>query len=146
MNPRSVLLIDDSPAFRQLASRLLREYYASALSLVGVSPGSVDALQQARQQKPAIVLLGVGLHSLAGLRLVPLLRKELPNAGIVVLGSLDCRAYRQAAFDAGADAYIAKATLNRTLLATIDRVASALPHRHLAPRDTCLCIEPCVCD
>lgn len=115
----SVLLIDSNPTFLRIAARLLQEHYHNELMLVGISSGNDDAIHKARHLAPQIILVGLSQHSLVCLRLIPHLRTAMPTAGIIVLGSLDIHAYRQAATDAGADAFIAKVAMNNALLPTI---------------------------
>lgn len=117
-----VLLVDENLTFLRIASRLLRDYYAEELDLVGASAGGDDVLNQLHRLQPRVVLLGLGQYNLSGLRLIPQLRAVQPALHVIVLGSLDIGAYQQAALKAGADAFIAKAGLNHTLLPTIARV------------------------
>jgi DNA-binding NarL/FixJ family response regulator len=81
-----------------------------------------DILAQVRSKQPRIVLLGVGLYHLAGFRLLPHIRRALPDSLIIVLGPLDMEAFRQAALAAGADAFILKAALIRDVIPTIEQM------------------------
>ncbi len=128
MNNRSdtttVLLIDTNTAFLNIAHRLLREYYYPHFMIVGISSSANDALSQAQQLQPGIILLGTGQHSLENLRLIPRLRLLLPSVGIIVLGSLDINIYRQLAISLGANAFIGKIALNTALLPTMQRLCA----------------------
>jgi len=53
----------------------------------------------------------------------------LPKVGIIALTVLDTNGYRQAALAAGADDFVAKASLDTDLLPAIRRVAQADPSR-----------------
>lgn len=118
----TVFLIDANEQFRRIASYLLREYYNETLCLVGISSADADALDQVRQLKPHIVLLGIGQYSLAELELITPIRAMLPNPTIIVLGGLDIPAYRQLALKSGADEFVAKDRLNDVLLPTIEKI------------------------
>lgn len=130
MDAISVLLVDENPAFLRIVTRLLREYYQEQLTVVGTSLSNEGALYLACRLQPQIILMGVGQYSLAGLRLVARLRTALPTTGIVVLGSLDIRAYEQADRDAGADAFVDKVNLNRILPAVIRHIANDAATTH----------------
>ncbi len=84
-----------------------------------------EALHQVQLLKPQFVLLGLSQHSLNGLQLVPRLRAALEQVNIIVLGTLDIHAYRQAALDSGADAFVPKVALNNDLLPTIRHITTA---------------------
>ncbi|MCH7662934.1 MAG: response regulator [Chloroflexi bacterium] len=60
-----------------------------------------------------------------GLQLIPLLRKSMPDLGIVALTVHDNDQYREAAMDAGADAFITKSRILQNLEPTIKEVKSA---------------------
>jgi DNA-binding NarL/FixJ family response regulator len=126
MSAISVFIIDANPTFLRIAKRLLQELHHEQLTVLGTSAGDNDALQQARELAPRIILLGLGQYSLTGLRLIPRLRADNPYGHIIVLGSLDIRAYQQAAMDAGADAFVAKVALNNELLPTILRITGGV--------------------
>ncbi len=123
----SILLVDENPIFLRVTSRILREYYRDELMLLGMSPGNHDALDQSQRLKPRVILIGMGQNGDTSLWLIPLLRVLLPDVKIVVLGQLDMPAYRQAAMDAGADAFVAKVALSHELLPTIRRVTDTRP-------------------
>lgn len=122
MNAITVFIIDSNPTFLRIATRLLQEFHHEQLIVLGSSTGDTEALQQVQKLSPRIVLLGLGQYSLTGLRLISRLRSGNPYVKIIVLGSLDIRAYQQAAMDAGADAFVAKVALNSDLLPTISRI------------------------
>lgn len=120
----SVLLVDSNVTFLRIAARLLQEHYHTELLVVGTSSGEHDALEKAHQLQPRIILLGLSQHSLASLEIIPAMRTILPTVGIIVLGSLDIHAYRHASIKAGADAFIAKVSLNIELLPMIRQIVN----------------------
>jgi DNA-binding NarL/FixJ family response regulator len=130
MHTIRVLLIDANPTFLRIATRLLHEYYSNELTIVGTSEGEDDALQQAEQYQPRVVLLGLGQHNLTMLQLIPRLRTLVPGIAIIVLGTLDIHAYQQAALAAGADAFVAKVALNQQLLPTIQSLITVASDGH----------------
>jgi CheY-like chemotaxis protein len=55
---RSVLVVDDDPSFRRLASRVLSAW---GHTVVGEAGGAAEALQRAGELRPDVVLADIGL-------------------------------------------------------------------------------------
>ncbi len=121
MTDSTVLVIDTNKAFVQIVSRLLEQQ--EGVTIARASSNRTDAVRQARIHQPDIIMLSIGQHSLEGLHLIPHLRSLLPDTAIVVLGSINIETYRQAAFVAGANEFVARVDINRDLLPTIRRLA-----------------------
>jgi len=121
MDPISVLLVDDHPGFVRAAARLLREH-DDEVAVVGTAGGGEEALVQAQDLEPDIVVMNLTLENPASLELIPRLRAMLPLVKIIVLTLLDSQAYRKAALAAGADGFLSKASVNTDLLPAIRRV------------------------
>jgi DNA-binding NarL/FixJ family response regulator len=117
----TVLLIDDNPAFRRIAARLLEEHAGSSLIVRAVG-GVIDTLAQVRAVRPHVLLLGLSLSSQAALSALPSLRATMPAVGIIALGLLDTPNYQDAVLEAGADAFVPKIDLNTCLLPAIWQV------------------------
>ena len=117
----SVLLVDDHEAFLRIATEFLQRH--DELTVVGAARGGEEALTQAQDLRPQIILVDLNMPGLSGLETIPLLRAMLPEAGIIALTLLDAKVYRQAALAAGADDFVPKANLSTELLPAIRRVA-----------------------
>jgi DNA-binding NarL/FixJ family response regulator len=113
-----VLLVDSSPIFLHTAARFLEGYAPEQVVVAGAVHDGTEALALVEQLRPDVVLWGIGMPALPQLQLLPQLRARLPQAGIIVLGSLD-EGYRQAALAAGADLFLIKDELMTTLLPAI---------------------------
>ncbi|HEX6654131.1 MAG TPA: response regulator transcription factor [Thermoleophilaceae bacterium] len=83
--PPSVLLIDDDPAFRRLARRTLA---GTVLAVVGEADTAAAGASAARELKPDVVLLDVGLPDGDGITLAREL-SALPWQPRIVLTSVD---------------------------------------------------------
>lgn len=121
----SVLLVDDNPSFLHILTRFLHEYNQGEVVVVGTADGDEQALVQARELRPDIVLIDLAMPGLPGLKAIPLLRAALPNLGVITLTLSDASGYRDAALAAGADGFVSKATVNTDLLPAIRRVMQA---------------------
>jgi len=117
----SVLLVDDHEAFLRVATEFLQRH--DDLTVVGVARGGEEALAQAQNLKPEVVLIDLHMPGLSGLETIPLLRAMLPEVSIIALTLLDPKVFRQAALAAGADDFVPKANLSTELLPAIRRVA-----------------------
>lgn len=125
MNPTTVLLVDDSPAFLRILTRFLQEHNHNEVAVVGTAGGGEEALAKAEDLLPQVVLLDLAMPGLSGLEVIPHLRRIVPNAGIIMLTLLDANGYREAALAAGADEFVPKADLVTDLLPAIRRVMQA---------------------
>jgi len=117
----SVLLVDDHEAFLRVATEFLQRH--DDLTVVGVARGGEEALTQAQDLRPRVILVDLNMPGLCGLETIHRLRAMLPEAGIIALTLLDPKVFRQAALAAGADDFVPKANLSTELLPAIRRVA-----------------------
>ena len=128
MDAIRVLLVDDNSTFLRIAARYLREHCDGELEVVGAIHGGKAAVNEAPNLKPQVILLDLAMADLHGLEAMPLLRDKLPEVKIIALTLLDTESYRQAAREAGADDFVAKAAMSTDLLPTIRRVVGINSH------------------
>jgi DNA-binding NarL/FixJ family response regulator len=115
----NVLVVDDDPAFRNLAVRLLER---TGLRVTGEADTVRRAREVVHEVRPAFVLLDVSLPDGDGVALAGELA-ELPWRPRVVLISSDRAASAAGLDQSGAAAFISKDELTETTL----RMAFALP-------------------
>ena len=114
--PGTVLVVDDDPAFRGLATRLLRDW---GYDVVGGAGSVAEASTLAAQLRPQWALVDLALPDGNGFDLA-LRLAALPGAARVVLVSADADpAYARAALRAGAQGFLPKAELTRAGLAEL---------------------------
>lgn len=110
-----ILIADHQPKVRFALRVLLGRQ--PGLTLAKEASDAVEALTEAMNTCPDIVLLAWDLPGRQELKLIPALRRICPNVEIVALSS---RAEnRQAALKAGADAFVCKGDPPEQLLLTI---------------------------
>jgi two-component system KDP operon response regulator KdpE len=118
MSPRHrILLVDDEVALQRTVATLLR----SAGYDVVISATGVDAIRQAEDASPDLVVLDLGLPDLDGLEVCRRLRTTVA-VPIIVLSARTGESEKVAALDLGADDYVTKPFGPEELLARI-RVA-----------------------
>ncbi|MEK6256252.1 MAG: response regulator [Chloroflexota bacterium] len=120
MKPVTLLLVDDNPRFLSAASGFLGE--VDDFVLLSTLEGGAEAVAKAKELQPDIILVDLAMPDIAGLQLIPMLRESIPNIGIVALTVHDNPQYQEAALAAGADAFITKSSILRTLESTIKEV------------------------
>ena len=122
MPPISLLLVDDNPRFLQVLTRVLHVRFSDEVVIVGTAGGGMEALVQAQNLRPQVILLDLVMPGLGGLSAIPRLRSMMPDVGIIVLTVLDAKGYREAALAAGADDFVGKASLYTDLFPAIQRL------------------------
>lgn len=128
-----VLVVDDHRIFVQLLTTALSA--EQDLEPVGVAHDTVEALGQARELRPDLVVMDVRLGDGDGIAVARELAEELPETKVIVLTAFaDAGLVRRAA-DAGACALLAKDGDLEVLLAALRTagrgdftVSAALPH------------------
>ena len=121
MQPISLLLVDDNPRFLQVLTRFLHVRFSDEV-IVGTAGEGMEALVQAQNLRPQVILLDLVMPGLGALSAIPRLRSMMPDVGIIVLTVLDAKGYRKAALAAGADDFVGKASLYTDLIPAIQRL------------------------
>lgn len=115
-----ILYVDPSSAFRRLAVRVLRRLFADDIQLL--ADGDSWPLTCPLTLRPHAVLFGLGAHGVMDPQQLTAIQNALPDVPIVVLGHLDDEAYRLAALEAGAAAFVAKDALGTDLIPVLRRL------------------------
>lgn len=127
MRPISVLYVDDHHLFLRLATRFLQEQGDGEITLAGVAHNGYEALSQAQALRPHVILLDLAMPGLSGLEVIPRLQAILPEVAIIVVTGHKAEWYREVALAAGADDFVAKASLTTDLLPAIRQLARTRP-------------------
>jgi len=123
MKPISVLLVDDNPTFLNIVQRFLHN--EEEINVIGAVENGKEALALVHKLRPDVVLIDLAMPQISGMETILRLRAAWPKMGVIALTLLDTSGYRQAALTAGADAFVAKDTLNTDLIPTIEEVVAA---------------------
>lgn len=124
------MLVDDHPAFRKGMAALIES--EPGLEVVGQTGDGGEALALYRQKHPDIVLMDLRLPGLGGVEATMAIRKEFPDARIIVLTTFDTDEDIYRAVQSGAKSYLLKDTPEDELAATIRAVhagEAALPEK-----------------
>jgi two-component system, NarL family, response regulator NreC len=125
---KRILLADDHAILRA-GLKLLLEGQPD-LQVVGEASDGQEALSKARDLKPDLVLLDLNMPGADGLTILPTLKRDLPEAQVLILTMHDDVSYLQEALQAGAAGYVLKRAVDSELLVAIRAVLRGEPYVH----------------
>ena len=116
----ALLLVDDHPLIRQGIIALIED--EPDMEVVAEAANGREAIEQFRIHRPAVTLMDLQMSELGGVDAIIGIRREFPQAAIIVLTTyaFDARVLR--AIKAGARAYLLKNLLHEELLDSIRAV------------------------
>ncbi len=117
-----VMCVDDHPIFRQGLSAIIAT--AREMTLVAEAENGARAIDVFRQTRPDVTLMDLRLPDMNGVEAMNQIRREFPNARIIVLTTEVGDAQIQRALAAGAMGYLLKGMPMTELLAVIRAVAA----------------------
>jgi DNA-binding NarL/FixJ family response regulator len=141
-NPIRVMLVDDHPAFRKGITALIES--EPDLQVVAETGDGREALEIYRQNKPDVVLMDLRLPGMGGVEITMAIRKEFPEARVIVLTTFDTDEDIFRAIQSGAKSYLLKDTPDDELATAIrsvhagkqilsEKLAGRLAERQLRP-------------
>jgi NarL family two-component system response regulator LiaR len=120
-NTIRVLIADDHAAVREGLRVLLSS--EPGLELVGEAADGAEAVVQAQSLRPDVILMDLAMPRKSGLEAIGEIRRENPQARILVLTGL-AEGEVQLALQAGALGYLPKGALPQQLLGAIQKAYS----------------------
>ena len=114
-----ILVVDDSPADRELAGALLEEH--SGWEAMYAEDGRA-ALTQLAQQQPDIILTDLQMPCVDGLELVEAVRRDHPAVPVILMTAHGSEDTASQALRLGASSYVPKRHLMRDLIGTVEDV------------------------
>src|SRR5437763_16442664 len=115
-----ILVVDDYEPFRQFVRLTLGK--KPELEIVAETADGLEAVLKAKEHKPDLILLDIGLPSLNGIEVARRIRKLSPESKIIFLSQESSPDVIQVALNLGARGYVVKATARTNLLAAVDAV------------------------
>jgi len=113
-----ILTVDDHKMFREGLAMVLATQ--PDMHLVAQATNGREAIQQFRQHHPDITLMDLQMPEMNGLEAMVAIRKEFPDAKIIILTTYESDVGN--ALKLGARAYLLKTELDKQLLRTIRTV------------------------
>jgi DNA-binding NarL/FixJ family response regulator len=124
-HPVRVMLVDDHPAFRKGLAALIES--ERDLTVVAEAENGSQALETFRKARPDVVLMDLRLPGMGGVEATIAIRKEFPDARIIVLTTFDGDEDIYRAIQSGAQSYLLKDTPDDQLADTIRAVHAGKP-------------------
>ncbi len=123
-----ILIVDDNEMIRRGVSALLAS--RPAWQVCGHAGDGKEALQRAKEMRPDIILLDISMPGANGFEVAVALRRQMPEAKIVIMSQHDPRRLMPGALEAGADACVDKSNLSTDLLPTVESVMTGSGSRN----------------
>lgn len=130
MKPIRTVLIDDAVELRYLIARALAA--SGRFEVVGHASDGREGIDVVTELRPELVLLDLSMPVMDGLEALPHLRRQVPEAKIVVLSGHPDSLAADRAFQGGATAYVEKGASPTLLVETLTRAVGAPREEHVA--------------
>jgi len=114
MQPTRVLIVDDHALFRQGVHNTIEP--EEDFEVVGEAEDGVEALAQARELKPDLILMDINMPHCSGLEAVSAIKGELPGVKIIMLTVHDEDENLFEAIKRGAEGFLGKNVRAKALL------------------------------
>jgi two-component system, NarL family, nitrate/nitrite response regulator NarL len=101
-----ILLVDDHELIRRNIRRLLASQ--ADFEVIAEAATGLEAIRQAEEQQPDLILLDISLPELNGLAALPLIRKVAPAAKVLMVTNHEHADLARASFSAGAKGFLTK--------------------------------------
>jgi DNA-binding NarL/FixJ family response regulator len=113
---RTILIVDDHPAFRQSARALLE---AEGFEVVGEAVDGRSAIAEVARLRPSVVLLDVQLPDLDGFAVAARLGEGVDPPAVILTSTRDAGSYRRRLARSGALDFVPKSELSGAVLASL---------------------------
>jgi DNA-binding NarL/FixJ family response regulator len=117
-----ILVADDHEIVRRSICNLLRSQ--PEFAVISQAATGFEAVKQAEQYQPDVVLLDISMPELNGLAATPLIRKVAPHSKILIISNYDDAAFVREAFSAGALGFLSKSDIGAEIVTALRKVNS----------------------
>ena len=114
-----IMVVDDFEQWRQQIRSILET--RPELRVIAEVADGLEAVQEAKELKPDLILLDIGLPNLDGLEAASRIRQVAPDAAIIFVTQNSDEEMVQTALTGGAQGYVLKAKASSELLPAIEQ-------------------------
>ena len=118
------LIVDNKASIRVRVKELLAS--EPGIEVVGEAADGREAIDKARELKPDVVIMDVGMPGMNGLTATRHIKEEMPDLKVVMLTVYDLPEYAEAAMACGASGYVIKPALLDELVPAIARALGTI--------------------
>jgi DNA-binding NarL/FixJ family response regulator len=119
------LIADDHEVVRQGIRALLETH--DGWEVAGEAVTGRQAVEKARRLRPDLVIMDITMPEMNGLEATRQIRKELPEAEVLVLSVHDSEQLVREVLEAGARGYVLKSDAGRDLIAAVETLCQHKP-------------------
>ena len=116
----SIMLVDDNEGFLAVAQEYIEAF--NDFQVLRTANSGEDALVLLESVQPDILVVDLSMQGMSGLDVARSVKGRWPKLPVVILTMLDTSMHRQAAIDAGADAYVVKTTMDTDLIPLLNQL------------------------
>jgi two-component system response regulator YesN len=127
-----LLVVDDTPIIRSTIAQLVRRD-CPVIGRVHEAANGVEAVELARREQPAIILMDIRMPGLDGLQASAAIKAEQPQTRILILSAYDEFPYVKEALKLGAVDYLLKPIRPAKLLEALAQVCDELVEEREPP-------------
>jgi DNA-binding NarL/FixJ family response regulator len=115
-----ILSVDDHPLMHEGLAVVIRSQ--ADMALVAEASSGHDGIQRFRECAPDVTLMDLRLRDISGIDAMIAIRKEFPEARVIILSAFEGDAEIQRALEAGAGSYLLKSMPPREIVEAIRKV------------------------
>jgi DNA-binding NarL/FixJ family response regulator len=119
-SPIRVLVVDDYEPWRRYFSTTLRK--EQGLQVIGEVSDGLEAVQQAQELQPDLIVLDIGLPTLNGIEAARRIREVSPASKILFVSENRTEGFAEEALSTGAGGYVVKSDAAGELLLAVDAI------------------------
>ena len=119
-SPIRALVVDDYEPWRRFVRSTLQKFVE--VEIIGEASDGLQAVQQAQQLQPDLIVLDIGLPTLNGIEAARQIRTLSPSSKILFLTENRSSDIAEEAIRAGGSGYVVKSDAARELLPAIEAV------------------------